>query len=181
MKILVIIPAKLDSKRLTNKNIQLINGLPMFMHSVNYAKNSKYDNMDIIVSSESSIVHNICKKYNVQFHQRPIELCGDVEVVDVYEYIINNLNEVYDIVIGLQPDNPNRVNTIDECIDYMINNNYDDVITIDETYRRSGAMRLFKYNFLKQGKVSYRIGCVKETATDIHTEQDLNKVKEILK
>jgi hypothetical protein len=34
---------------------------------------------------------------------------------------------------------------------------------------------------LKQGKVSYRIGCVKETATDIHTEEDLEKVKEYYK
>ena len=59
----------------------------------------------------------------------------------------------------------------------MIENKYDDVITIDEDYRRSGAMRLFNYNFLKQGKVSYRIGCMKETATDIHTEEDLNEVK----
>ena len=181
MKILVIIPAKLDSKRLANKNIQMIDRIPMFMHSVNYARKSKYDNMDIIVSSESNIVQDICNDNNVQFHKRPKILCGDVEVVDVYEYIINNLSTVYDIVIGLQPDNPNRVNTIDECIDYMIDNKYDDVITVDETYRRSGAMRLFKYDFLKQGKVSYRIGCLKETATDIHTEQDLNKVKEYYK
>ena len=63
----------------------------------------------------------------------------------------------------------------------MIENKYDDIITIDDTYRRSGAMRLFKYDLLKQGKVSYRIGCVKETATDIHTEEDLEKVKEYYK
>ena len=58
----------------------------------------------------------------------------------------------------------------------MVDNNYDDIITIDETYRRSGAMRLFKYNLLKEGKVSYRIGSIKETATDIHTEEDLKQL-----
>ncbi len=180
MKILAIIPAKLDSKRLKQKNIRNINGKPMFIHSVDYARNSKY-NVEIIVSSESKIVENICNDYNVRFHKRPVELCGDVEVVDVYEHIINNINETYDIVVGLQPDNPNRVNTLDECIDYMIDNNYDDIITVDETYRRSGAMRLFKYKLLKEGKVSYRIGCVKETATDIHTEHDLQRVKHYYK
>jgi len=180
MKVLAIIPAKLDSKRLKHKNIREIDGKPMFLHSVDYADASRYD-VEVIVSSESDVVEEICNQYEVRFHKRPSELCGDVEVVDVYEHIINEINEEYDIVVGLQPDNPNRVNTLDECLDYMIENKYDDIITIDDTYRRSGAMRLFKYDLLKQGKVSYRIGCVKETATDIHTEEDLEKVKEYYK
>jgi CMP-N-acetylneuraminic acid synthetase len=180
MRVLAIIPAKLDSKRLKHKNIREIDGKPMFLHSVDYANASRYD-VEVIVSSESDVVEEICNQYEVRFHKRPAELCGDVEVVDVYEHIINEINEEYDIVVGLQPDNPNRVNTLDECLDYMIDNKYDDIITIDDTYRRSGAMRLFKYDLLKQGKVSYRIGCVKETATDIHTEEDLEKVKEYYK
>jgi len=180
MRVLAIIPAKLDSKRLKHKNIREIDGKPMFLHSVDYADASRYG-VEVIVSSESDVVEEICNQYEVRFHKRPAELCGDVEVVDVYQHIINEINEEYDIVVGLQPDNPNRVNTLDECLDYMIENKYDDIITIDDTYRRSGAMRLFKYDLLKQGKVSYRIGCVKETATDIHTEEDLEKVKEYYK
>jgi CMP-N-acetylneuraminic acid synthetase len=180
MRVLAIIPAKLDSKRLKHKNIREIDGKPMFLHSVDYADASRY-HVEVIVSSESDVVEEICNQYEVRFHKRPAELCGDVEVVDVYQHIINEINEEYDIVVGLQPDNPNRVNTLDECLDYMIENKYDDIITIDDTYRRSGAMRLFKYDLLKQGKVSYRIGCVKETATDIHTEEDLEKVKEYYK
>lgn len=175
MKVLAIIPAKLDSKRLKHKNIREVGGKPMFLHSVDYARQSSYD-VDIIVSSESSIVEQICKQHNILFHTRSKELCGDVEVVDVYEAIINELDKEYDIVVGLQPDNPNRVNSLDSCIKYMIDNKYDDIITIDETYRRSGAMRLFKYNLLKEGKVSYRIGSIKETATDIHTEEDLKQL-----
>ena len=180
MRVLAIIPAKLDSKRLKHKNIREIDGKPMFLHSVDYADASRYG-VEVIVSSESDVVEEICNQHEVRFHKRPAELCGDVEVVDVYQHIINEINEEYDIVVGLQPDNPNRVNTLDECLDYMIDNKYDDIITIDDTYRRSGAMRLFKYDLLKQGKVSYRIGCVKETATDIHTEEDLEKVKEYYK
>lgn len=180
MRILAIIPAKLDSKRLKHKNIREVDGKPMFLHSVDYADASRYG-VEVIVSSESDVVEEICNQYEVRFHKRPAELCGDVEVVDVYEHIINEIDDEYDIVVGLQPDNPNRVNTLDECLDYMIENKYDDIITVDDTYRRSGAMRLFKYDLLKQGKVSYRIGCVKETATDIHTEEDLERVKEYYK
>ena len=41
MKLLVLIPAKLDSKRLKNKNIQLINGKTLVEHSIDYAKKNK--------------------------------------------------------------------------------------------------------------------------------------------
>lgn len=178
MKILAIIPAKLDSTRLKNKNIREIKNKPMFLHSVEYAKKSKYD-IDIIVSSESNKVREICILNNVDFLERDSTLCGDTEVVDVYISVVNDLTQTYDIVVGLQPDNPNRVNSLDSCIEYMIENKYDDIITIDSTYRRSGAMRLFNYNYLKNEMVSKRIGCIKETATDIHTEEDLSNLTKI--
>ena len=180
MRVLVIIPAKLDSKRLKNKNIREIGGIPMFLHSVDYANASKY-NVDVIVSSESDIVEEICNQNDVRFHKRPIELCGDVEVVDVYEHIINEINEQYNLVVCLQPDNPNRSHTLDECIDYMIENKYDDLITVNPSYKRSGSVRIFKYNYLKSGQVSKRLGCIKDDATDIHYESDLELVKDKLK
>ena len=37
-------------------------------------------------------------------------------------------------------------------------------------------MRLFKYDHLIKGHVSKRIGCVRENATDIHYEEDLELV-----
>lgn len=176
MRVLVIIPAKLDSKRLKNKNIREIGGKPMFLHSVDYANVSKY-NVDVIVSSESDIVEEICNQNDVVFHKRPIDLCGDVEVVDVYEYVINQINNEYDLVIGLQPDNPNRTHTLDECIDYMIDNNYDDLVTVNPSYKRSGSVRIFKYKYLKSGQISKRLGCIKDGATDIHYESDLKSLK----
>ena len=177
MRVLVIIPAKLDSKRLKNKNIRELEGKPMFLHSVDYADASRYG-VEVIVSSESDVVEEICNKHEVRFHKRPAELCGDVEVVDVYEYVISQIkHEEYDLVVGLQPDNPNRSHTLDECIDYMIENNYDDLITVNPSYKRSGSVRIFKYDYLKAGKVSKRLGCIKDGATDIHYESDLESVK----
>jgi CMP-N-acetylneuraminic acid synthetase len=145
MRVLAIIPAKLDSKRLKHKNIREIDGKPMFLHSVDYADASRYG----------------------------------VEVIDVYQHIINEINEEYDIVVGLQPDNPNRVNTLDECIDYMIENKYDDIITVNPNYKRSGSVRIFKYNYLYSGEVSKRLGCIKDDAIDIHYESDLELVKSL--
>ena len=69
MKVLAIIPAKLDSKRLKHKNIREVGGKPMFLHSVDYARQSSYD-VEVIVSSESSTVEQICKEHNITFHTR---------------------------------------------------------------------------------------------------------------
>ena len=44
MKILSIIPAKLDSKRLEKKNIQLINKKTLVEHSIDYARATEYEN-----------------------------------------------------------------------------------------------------------------------------------------
>lgn len=176
MKILVIIPAKLDSKRLPNKNILDINGKSLVEYSIEYAKQCKYDT-DIIISSESDLLKTIADTHNIKFHKRDISLCGDAEVVDVYISIVNEISESYDLVIGLQPDNPDRDYTLSDCIDYMINNNYDDLITVNSLYKRSGSVRIFKYDYLKHSMVSKRIGCLKDTATDIHYENDLNLVK----
>lgn len=182
MKVLAIIPAKLDSKRLKNKNIRDLNGKPMFLHSVDYANASRYD-VEVIVSSESNIVEGICNQHDVRFLKRPAKLCGDAEVSDVYEYIVNHqlsLDETYDLVVGLQPDNPNRSRTLDECIDYMIDNNYDDLITVNPSYKRSGSVRIFKYEYLRNGQVSKRVGSIDDFAIDIHYVSDLQTVRNII-
>ena len=118
----------------------------MFLHSVDYADASRYG-VEVIVSSESDVVEEICNQHEGKIPQETYRVvCGDVEVVDVYEYVISQIkHEEYDLVVGLQPDNPNRSHTLDECIDYMIENNYDDLITVNPSYKRSGSVRIFKY------------------------------------
>jgi CMP-N-acetylneuraminic acid synthetase len=111
MKVLVIIPAKLDSTRLKKKNLRELNGKSLVEHSIDYAKASKHE-VEIIVSSESDEVREVSLKNNVIFRSRGIELCGDAEVVDVYLDIVANINATFDLVVGLQPDNPNRTHTL---------------------------------------------------------------------
>ena len=58
-------------------------------------------------------------------------------------------------------------------MDYLIENNYDDLITVNNEYKRSGSVRIFKYEYLKAGFVSKRMGCIRDDATDIHYKEDL--------
>ena len=178
LKVLVIIPTKLDSTRLQNKNIQQINGKPMVEYSIEYAKSSKY-NPTIVVSSESPDVWDIALKNDVLWTARPEHLLKDAEVTDVYIEFCSKIEDgKYDLVVALQPDNPDRSHTLDECIDYMISNNYDDLITINPSYKRSGSVRIFKFEYLKNSMVSKRIGCIQDAATDIHYLDDLKQVEQ---
>ena len=151
MKLLTIIPAKLDSKRLTKKNIRELKGKPLFLHSIDYAQDTKHKNK-IIVSSESKEVEDLVPE-DIFFHRRSEDLCGDVEVVDVYLDIIKDINTEFDYVICLQPDNPNRSNTLDECLDYLIDIYYDVFIRVFNEYKLSVAESLFKNEFLYGGLV----------------------------
>ena len=179
MKILTIIPAKTDSTRLSKKNIQKIKGKTLVEYSIDYAKQSKY-NPEIIVSSESDDVLKIALDNQVEFKERPTHLLKDAEVTDVYIDILKNITTKYDLIVCLQPDHPDREHTFDYCVDYMIDNNYDDLITIEPSFKRSGSVRIFKYNHLQNSNVSKGIGCIKDDATDIHYQQDLERAKERL-
>ena len=176
MKILTIIPAKTDSTRLSKKNLRKINDKTLVEYSIEYAKKSKY-NPYVIVSSEDKAVWDIAIKNKVEWARRPKHLLKYAEVTDVYINLLNSLEEKFDLVVCLQPDHPDREHTFDYCVDYLINNNYDDLITIEPSFKRSGSVRIFKYEHLVNGHVSKRIGCIKDNATDIHYEKDLEIAK----
>ena len=66
---------------------------------------------------------------------------------------MDSISDKYDLVVALQPDHPDREHTLDYCIDYMVSNNYDDLITIESNYKRSGSVRIFKYEHLMNNNV----------------------------
>ena len=63
----------------------------------------------------------------------------------------------------------------------MIEKKYDDLITVNLNYKRSGSVRIFKYEYIKSGQVSKRLGCIKDEAVDVHYESDLELVKSLKK
>jgi len=107
IRALVIIPAKMDSTRVKNKNLRIIAGQTLLEHSLDYAMKSKYT-IDIIVTSESikvaDLVHgyrhnNILDVYTHMVHidkkelhivKRDKEYMGEREVADVYVNVIQN-------------------------------------------------------------------------------------------
>ena len=185
-----LIPAKTDSTRLSQKNLQVIAGKTLVEHSIEYALNSEYI-QHIIVSTESQEVKDICKKLGVFLvFDRPEHLMGEAEVTDVYLDIFNNqlsrkyennIRKVSTHVIAIQPDNPDRNHSADKLIDYFIDKGYDDLVTVDKDGTRNGGIRIMQAEYVRKSAISKKIGTYMDECTNIHTEEDLTKAEQNIK
>ena len=180
-----IIPAKTDSTRLPKKNLQVIDGKTLVAHTIDYALDSEYIK-DIIVTTESKEVEEICKNYDdVKVYKRPKHLLKDAEVADVYVDIFQNqmtlnsdsLSMRATHMVALQPDNPDRNHKIDKVIDYFIDNTYDDLVTVSKDGTRNGASRITKAEYVRNGSMSRRMGTYLDDCTNIHSEEDLKQAE----
>lgn len=184
---LAIIPAKTDSTRLKKKNLRVIAGKTLVEHAIDYAKNSKLIK-HIIVTTESDKVREIVKKYDdVLVYDRDEDYMGEREVADVYvnvlqtdipSYTDNHILEEITHVVGIQPDHPDRQTNADELLEYAVVNKYDDLVTVDSSGTRNGAVRITKRDFVLIGMMSRRVGSYLDNCTNIHSEEDLKSAEE---
>ena len=138
-RILAIIPARLDSKGLKQKNIKKLNGIPLINYSIRSAKKSKFVDR-IFVSTESKKIQNIAMKsgIGVEF-LRPKKLALDnSKTFNVVKHVISTLKkkgQTFEYVALLEPTSPlRRKDDIDRAIMLLHKNrnNFDALISIGE-------------------------------------------------
>ena len=109
-KKLLIIPARIGSKRIKNKNIKKFRGKPIIEYSIETALNSKLFN-EIHISTDSLFIKKITQKYsvNVDF-LRPKKLSGDkIGLMNVFKFVVNKYkiqSKKFDEVWYLMPCAP---------------------------------------------------------------------------
>lgn len=186
MKTILIVPVKYNSKRLKNKNILEIKGLPMFVYSINQIKNSKKIN-EIYVSTESKKIVNLCKKYKIKYIIRPKYLSlGEVEKQAV---IVNALKQLKkkniqpDTVISYQANSPDtKQKDLDHAIEFFNKKLYPnapikELISVGKDNIQNAAFRIMTYKAAFQKTLSTKIGIFFTNAVDIHSYKDYIKVK----
>lgn len=105
----VLIPARKNSKRLPAKNKRILDGMPLFMHSVHYAINEGFDKDDIIVSTDDEDISAIADEFGVIVHKRSEQYSGDLTSSgDVLKNVWQQLQLFGNNSILLQPTNPLR-------------------------------------------------------------------------
>jgi CMP-N-acetylneuraminic acid synthetase len=121
MKLVCLIPARTNSKRLKNKNFLNFNGKSLLEWSLIFSK--KVKNFDrIIFSTDNLKIFKLRKKYpDIIFLKRPKKIAkDDTPMSSVIRHAINYLKEKgenYDAVALLQPTSPLRkVSTIRKSI-----------------------------------------------------------------
>jgi len=121
MKIIALIPARKGSKGILNKNMQMLNGMPLVEHTIKAA--SMADNIDEIwLSSDDPNILAIGKNYNLNNIKRPKNISSDsASAADVVKHFLSlypNIEDKSNTIIGyLQPTSPLRTELhIDELI-----------------------------------------------------------------
>ena len=129
MKIVAVIPARANSKRIPNKNIRLLNNRPLVYYAIKNAIKSKLITR-IIVTTDSKEVEIIANQLGVECVTRPSELCLDDTTLDAVVYdAVKDIN--CDYVVTMQPTSPLlTVHSLDEAIHYTLENKLDTVISV---------------------------------------------------
>ena len=136
--ILIVVPARGGSKGIKLKNLQKINGDSLIKITSDVISNLAF-NYTAIVSTDHYEIAKEAKKYNLEVpFMRPKSISGDL--ISDWEVLYHSLTEMeiiskkkFDIVLMLQPTSPLRTESdIEECIDQLINGNFDAVWTVSK-------------------------------------------------
>ena len=107
-KTIAVLPARGGSKRIPNKNIKELGGLPLIVHSINYAKLHSTIIDEIYVSTDNNAIKEIAMANGAKVIDRPDNISGDQEpTITAIQHLLDVIEDV-DNVILLQPTNPLR-------------------------------------------------------------------------
>ena len=134
-RVLAIIPARAGSKRVKNKNIRKLGGVPLIGWTLKDLYKSKYIDL-AYVSTDSLEIQKVATNFGIEsFPLRSPDLATDhSSSSDVITDILLNRKIGYDIIVLLQPTSPFRtVEHIDLALEQFINSSASSVISVCKT------------------------------------------------
>ena len=137
LKIMALIPARAGSKRVKNKNIRDLGGIPLIGYKIRVALESKYINK-IILSTDSEEIRAVAQSFGIRVpFLRPGEISGDNSTElefhqHALKWLSENENYVPYLIVNLYPTSPFvSSKTIDMAIKKIIeNSDYDSLRSV---------------------------------------------------
>ena len=112
MKVVAVIPARADSKRLPRKNIQKLGGITLIDRSINFARKLKFIDDIVISTDDSYIIKKNRKKKFLKVFNRSKNLSGkNAKTIDVLIDVIKEYEKNFDrieTILLLQATSPFR-------------------------------------------------------------------------
>jgi len=132
-----IIPARGGSKGIPKKNICLLAGKPLLVHTIEAALNSKALSK-VLVSTDDEEIAAVAVSCGVEVIHRPAELAADDTLTfPVLKHTLQQIKKtlVPDKVVTLQPTSPLRQSWhIDEAVS-LLSLDWDTVVSISEAHQ----------------------------------------------
>ena len=173
--IVIVIPAKGASNRLPNKNMAPINGRPMIDYAIDDALASKRASA-IYVSTDSDAIAAHAASRGIPVIRRPETLGGEVPIIDVYRHALANMEEGANatVVVGFQPDHPDRDLSIDETVAVLEREGADVVASTEPNGTKNGAHYVLSRHFVDTGEARKKVVVI-DDCTNIHFPADLER------
>ncbi|WP_316632873.1 acylneuraminate cytidylyltransferase family protein [uncultured Flavobacterium sp.] len=141
-KTIAIIPARGGSKRIPQKNIQMLGEFPLLAHSILYAQENSTIIDDIYVSTDNKEVKKIALEFGAKVIDRPIAISGDLEpTVSALKHVLEVVESEIENVLLLQPTNPLRPkDLLKKTFEIYKQANYDSLFTVSRNYHKLGKI-----------------------------------------
>jgi CMP-N-acetylneuraminic acid synthetase len=138
---IAVIPARGRSKRLPNKNILLLGGIPLIAHSILYAQQNNVID-EIYVSTDDETIKKIALQYGAKVIDRPECFSGDFEpTLTAVQHVLNTIPDVVDTVILLQATNPLRPeNLLRKAFESYKMSDSDSLFTVTRNHQKLGRI-----------------------------------------
>ena len=116
MKVVAVVHAKGESKRLPNKNLRKLGGKPLIAHAIKNACDSKVD--AVVIDSDSDAILKVGESLGAMPLKRPPYLANNSITGDDLAYWQAQSLPQYDIIVQVVPTSPfTKPETIDKCIE----------------------------------------------------------------
>jgi|GEM_PF-2423236 len=178
MKIVGIVIAKKESKRFNNKNIYIVNGVPMFWHAVcPLLKSNVID--DVYVATDSDIIKEYCRKREVNIIHRGVNaIHNDEPLFSILKHIYKCIENRYDIVVSILANSiGHQAIDIDKCVSMLIKNTeLKEVRSCGRGNIENGILAIRESVIYNKHELSTYIGMIKSYGVEIHYEKDLKSL-----
>jgi len=140
MSVIAIIPARGQSKRIKNKNLSNLNGIPLIAHTIKHAVESKGVS-EVYVSTDCEEIARVSEKYGAQVIHRPKEISDDFSssesaLLHALDYRKNNGFNDPEYVVFLQCTSPIRKpDDIDKAIKIIIDAGANSLLSVCDNKR----------------------------------------------
>jgi len=147
MSTIAIIPARGGSKRIPEKNIQLFGGLPLLVHSINYALENSAAIDAVYVSTDDAMIKKIALDNGAKVIDRPETLSGDLEpTILALKHVLESIETDVKNVVLLQPTNPLRPqNLLKEAVEEFQKGKYNSLFTVTRNHQKFGKIVANKF------------------------------------